>query len=156
MTDDDKHDLIWEIRYGMRFGRRQARLLDRMAMVLKIATILAGSTAFVAVLGKHDDLVKWSGLAVAALGLLDAFWNPAGRAYKTREIETRYAMLDRDADHLNASDLKRRIAELYDAEAPELGTLRPIVYNDVVTELGDSESEKMQLNWWQSMVRVVA
>jgi len=156
MTTEDKRELVWEVRYGMRFGRRQARLLDRIAMLLKIFLILAGSAAFVAVLGKHDELVKWSGLAVAALALLEAFLNPAGRAAKSREMEMRYAVLNRDADNLTPKELKRQLADLYDAEVPELGTLRPIVYNDVVSELGDDEREKFHLNPWHKFLSAIA
>lgn len=157
MTNDDpKYPLTWKIRYAMRFGRRQSRLLDRIALVMKILMIGAGTTAFVSVIGEYEELTKWSGLIVAAIAIIDAIWNPAGKAAKSREIEQRFALLIRDAPTMTPELLQRAMDELYDSEAPELESLRPVVYNDMVSELGNKSSEKFRLTPWQKFIEMIA
>ena len=154
--DNDRYELTWEIRYGMRFGRRQSRLLDRIANAIKALTIIAGSAAFIGVIAKYDALVKWSGVIVAALAIGDAIWNPTGKAARSREIENRYAMVNRHAAELSTEELRREVDDVYDAHTPELELLRYVAYNDVVSECGNSDKEKYRLNLWQRLIAALA
>jgi len=153
---DDKYALIWKIRYAMRFGRRQARLLDRVARCMKLLTFAAGTTAFASVIGDSAWLTQWSGLAVAVLAIIDGLWNPSALAARSREMEAKFAILNGEASSLPTETLQKRMDHLYESELPEIESLRPIVYNDVIDELGSAQSERFTLTRWQRMVEAAA
>lgn len=153
---DPKYPLIWNVRYAMRFGRRQSRLLDRIAFLIRVLIFAAGTAAFASIFSEDKTLVGWIGLAVAVLAIIDTLWNPGGRASKSREMQTRYALLYRDVPRLTAEELQRELDGLYDAEIPELESLRPIAYNDTVAEFGNSAADRYQLTPWQKFVEKIA
>jgi hypothetical protein len=153
---DERYPLTWSIRYAMRYGRLQARLLDRIAFVFKIVTLVAGTGAFVAVIAGNETAVAITGLSVAVIAILDALWDPTRKAAKTRELETRFALLNRDANRLSPDELQRGIDDLYDAEVPEIEALRPVAYNAVLRECGNAESEAFPLTGWQRVLASLA
>jgi hypothetical protein len=149
---DDRYPLIWSIRYATRYGRLQARLLDRVAFVFKLITLVAGTGAFIAVIAGNNTAVAITGLSVAVIAVLDALWDPTRKAAKTREMEQRFALLVRDADKLPPEELRRAMSDLYDAETPEIEGLRMVAYNDVLRECGNAESEAFRLTGWQRLL----
>jgi hypothetical protein len=153
---DDRYPLIWEIRYAMRYGRLQARLLDRIAFVFKIVTLVAGTGAFIAVIAGNENLVAITGLSVAIISILDSLWDPTRKAAKTRELETRFALLNRDANRMPPEELQRGIDDLYDSEIPEIEALRPVAYNAVLREFGNASSEEFRLTPWQKFLAALA
>jgi hypothetical protein len=149
MEDDDKYPLIWSIRYAIRYGRRQRKLLDRVAISIRALIFIAGTTAFVSIVGDNEDLIRWAAFLTGILAIVDALWNPAGKAAQSREIEMNYARLNRDAPQMSTKTLQYQYDDLRTADAPEIEALRPVAYNDTVEELGNSSNEKYELRSWQ-------
>jgi hypothetical protein len=156
MASDSTYGLLWSIRYAMRFGRLQARLFDRIGKSIKALTLFFGTAAFVSVVADIHWILAASGLTLALLAILDAIWDPSGRAAKTRELEMRFALLNRDAPGMQPEAIQRAIDELYDPEVPQVEALRQVAYNDTLTESGGPPDYKFQLNGWQRFLAKLA
>jgi len=148
--DEDKYTLIWNIQYAMRFGRRQNKLLERIARGIKVTTLVVGGAAFGATFSEYPSLT----LLTATLAAIDAVWDPARLASKSRELEMKYAALYRDAPNMATEDLRRAYDDLYSADVTEISALRPVAYNDTVEETGNGEP--FTLNGWQKTISGLA
>ncbi len=155
-SDNDKYPILWSTRYAMRFGRRQSKLLDRLSSVIKVTTFLTGTTAFFSAFDGDPIIVKWSALITGLLAIIDVVWNPSGLAAKSREMEMKYAALNRDAPQMTAADLQRAFDDLHNADVTEIDALRPAAYNDTVAEFGNESSDGFSLTWWQRLVSALA
>lgn len=154
---DAKYPLLWNIRYAMRFGRLQGKLLDRIALGIKILIFVSGATAFATAFADYPEIIRWSAASAGVLAILDALWNPSRLSAKAREMALRYALLNRDAATMTAEALQREVDALNAmTDHPDIEALRPVAYNDTVEELGNDPASKYSLNGWQKVVAMLA
>jgi len=152
-----RDELTWRLLYAMRFGRLQANLYDRVSSLLRFIIFLAGTSAFLAFLGKNDALIAIAGLIGAAAAVLDSVSDFAGKAAKTREMANRFAAIKLESHSLSDDELERRLDALEDAHIPEIDSLRFAAYNDVLKETGRySDSTKCTLNPLQWILAQIA
>ena len=57
---------------------------------------------------------------------------------------------------MTTADLQRAFEDLYNADVPEIETLRPAAYNDTVAEFGNATSDGFPLTFWQKLVSALA
>jgi hypothetical protein len=148
--------LILSLRYSMRFGKLQAKVYDKIDGALKIISLLSGTSAFVGLIAQNQTVTAFAGLIVATATIFDVIFYPGKKAAKTRELESKYSVLCKSANKLSEQELQFEIDSIYDPETPQIEALRPIAYNDMLTENGLSAIHAYDLTSWQRFLRTFA
>lgn len=145
-----------EIRYGQRLAERTARLYRRLQTLGTFSAVLAGSGTLTALIPHMPGAVPVvSGVLMSLIGAALVAIRPADKAAASEVDARRYAALIVKYQRLSVAELDEALREVQASSPPEIEALRNVVYNDVVTEVGQL-SYRVPLNRSERLIAVLA
>lgn len=130
-----------EIRYAIRLCERTARFYRKIQTWGTILSILGGSAVMASLAPSLPHWITISGgITLAVFGAILIGVRPAEKAVQNDNDVKRYQALMTKSHSLNADELQIALEEAHQGCAPEIDALRNVAYNDVVREIGRSES----------------
>lgn len=145
-----------EIRYGQRMAERTARLYRRLQTFGTFSAVVAGSGTLSALIPHMPAAVPIvSGVLMTFIGAALVAIRPADKAAANEADARRYAGLLVKYQRLGLAELDEALREVQVACAPEIEALRNVVYNDVVTEVGQL-THRVELNRSERLIAALA
>lgn len=145
-----------EIRYGQRLAERTARLYRRLQTLGTFSAVLAGSGTLTALIPHMPAAVPMaSGVLMSLIGAALVAIRPADKAAASEVDARRYAALIVKYNRFSVAELDEALREVQASGPPEIEALRNVVYNDVVTEVGQL-SYRVPLNRSEKLIAALA
>ena len=154
---DEKHALLRnELRYGQRLCERTARYYRRLQAFGTFATVLGGGATLSALASAVPPGVSITGACVMSVfGAALIAIRPADKAATAEADMKRYARLLHESNGLDAVALRTAMDKLGEGDCPEVESLRPVAYNDIVREVG-REDQVIPLKPHQRLLACIA
>ncbi len=145
-----------ELRYSERLCQRTARLYRRMQTALTFLSIVGGSAAIAGALMQAGPWLTIAGAVVLAVfGGIGIAVRPGDKASQNEADMRRYSSIRVASLTMTPEQLAAALEQARPVDAPEIEPLRDVVWNDVVTEMGN-ESSTVPLRWNQRIVAALA
>lgn len=132
-----RHDTIFSLRYAVRVLERLARMWSRIDAIIKMASLISGSSAFAALMSGNQTITLVAGIAFAVLQAVEFALRPSDKAAESRATRKLYAHVIAAQAGLDDDALEQAYHDVVaedDMIAPEV--IRHLAYNDVVHERG--------------------
>ena len=145
-----------EIRYAERLCERTARMYRHVQTLGTFLTIVGGSGVVSVLASQAPAWMPIAGavvLTMAAAALIAI--RPADKAAQNEADTKRYAALLNRSNGLNEAQLSQALDEARQADTAEVESLRDVAWNDVVEEIGRSET-KVPLTLPQRLLAAIA
>ncbi len=152
-----RHDTLFSLRYAARVLERHARLWRRIDAAVRLAGLLAGSSAFAALMAESRGFTLVFGVVFAVLQAVEFALRPAEQAAQSIAQRRPYAALAARSEAMDDAGLKAAYLQLHaedDVIVPE--SIRTLAYNDVVLEKGCDPAHLNPLDRWQRFVAFLA
>ena len=131
-----RHESLFALHYGRRYGTRISRLWGRLAALLKAVEFLGGSSAFGGYLAGHAAVAGYAGLVVAAAAAINYSVDPREKQLAASALREKFALALREAGNLSDKKLEERVLDLQATPILEIEALRMPVYIETCDELG--------------------
>lgn len=148
---------LFNLRYAGRVLERHARLWRRIDGAVRLAALMAGSSAIAALGAQNQSAAIGLGLVFAALQAVEFALRPADAAARAMAMRRQYAQLLAREARLDGAALSEAYAELVAADDIVVSeALRRLAYNDVAQERGCDAAHLYGLDRWQRLVARLA
>ena len=155
---DERWELIWKAEYSSRYHRRRAAFLSNTDTFINVINVMAGASAFGALLAEAPTMLSKFGTAIVVLLsllqiLLRLGANSAAHAQWLGRWTTLLAEL-RSKTAPTEIDLEKWFHESAMIESQCVGELRALCYaceNAAARALGVPDRE-VEIKWWQRLI----
>jgi hypothetical protein len=158
-----RDDLLFGVRRSVRYHARRRALFDRLHRAGALASLLAGSATFLAVLGKLGgaEWVLWYSGAVVVLSAADLVLGFSSRARGHHDFQRRWLALEREItgageyDDERLADFTKRRLLIEEDEEPVLRVLDVLCHNELARAMGREDAlydvgpiQRLLAQWW--------
>lgn len=132
-----RHRTIFSLRYAVRVLERYASFWRVSSYTFKIASVMSGAGAFVAMTGTNTLTASYLGVLFAALQALDLVLDPSSRHALAMAARLNYSgLIARQATYDDASLEAAYQDIIHRDEIIVPNGFKKLAYNDVVDEMG--------------------
>ncbi|SCU98966.1 hypothetical protein CNECB9_560044 [Cupriavidus necator] len=150
-----RHESLFALHYGRRYGTRISRLWGRLAALLKIVEFFGGSSAFGGYLAGHAAFAGYAGLVVAAAAAINYAVDPREKQLAAIALREKFALAIKEAAGISDKKLEERVLDLQATPILEIEALRMPVYIETCGEMGlPHEGERR--GFWGTIVGAFA
>jgi hypothetical protein len=156
--EGELHDLLFGIRRSIRYHNRRRRFFDGFDKFVKILSVIGGSAAVAAIVGKIPWLAITLTTSIAILSAINLVVGPAQAARLHAELAKRFAKLEHDIVRAENCDLdapNKLVAErllIESDEPPIMRVLDTICHNELCEAMGYDACESYSVGWFQALL----